>query len=42
MEVGADLWVDNGVLGFWDPRRMCVFDVHVMDTDSDTFSGTPA
>ena len=39
-DVGADLWGYTGVLGFWYPRRMCVFDVRVVDTDEDTYVGT--
>ena len=40
MDVGADLRVDTGVLGFWDPRMMCDFDVCVVDMDEDTYAGT--
>ena len=38
-EVGADLRGDNGVLGFWNTRRMCVFDIHAVDTNADTNVG---
>ena len=38
-EVGYDLWEDTGVLGFWYPRIMCVVDVRMVDTDSDTYAG---
>ena len=40
MEVGADLWKDTGVLSFWSPRRMCVFDVSIVDMNEDTYVGT--
>ena len=31
---------DTGVLGFWDPRRKCVFDVHFVETNADTYAET--
>ena len=40
MEVGADLRGYNSVLGFWDPRRMCVFNFRVLDIYADTYVGT--
>ena len=40
MEVGADLRGDTSFLSFWYPRRMCVFDIRVVDTDADTYVGT--
>ena len=35
MEVDADLCGDIGVIGFWAPRRMCVFDIQIFDTTTD-------
>ena len=32
-KVGADLARYKGVLGFWDPRWMCVFKICIVDTD---------
>ena len=40
MEVGDDLQGDIGVLFFWYTIRVCVFNVHVVDTDADTYVGT--
>ena len=37
---GADILGNTGVLGFWDLIRVCFFDVHVVDMDSDTYTGT--
>ena len=39
-EVGTDIRGDNGVLGFWYPIRMCVFDVCVVETDAYTYAVT--
>ena len=38
-EVGVDLRGDTVVLGFWSPLSMCVFDICVVDTDTDYFDG---
>ena len=31
-KVGADICGDTGVLGFWDPIRICIFGIHAVDT----------
>ena len=33
-KVGAYLHGDTGVISFWDPLRMCVFEVNVVETDA--------
>ena len=38
-KVGSELNGDIGVLGLWDPRRMCVFNVCVVDTDLEYYYG---
>ena len=32
IEVGDDIRGDTVVIVFWDPRGMCVFDIHIVDT----------
>ena len=36
---GANLHGDTGVIGFWYPRRMCVFGVRAVDIDSASYGG---
>ena len=38
-EVGADLCGDMGLLGFRPPCKMCVFDVHNVDTYAASYDG---
>ena len=38
-EVGSDLHGYMGVVGFWAPCRMCVFGVHGVDTDKESYDG---
>ena len=35
----ADLHGNTVVLGFWDPRRMCVFNVCVVGIDTASYNG---
>ena len=35
----SDLCGDTGVLGFWDPPRLCVYDVHIVNTDLESYDG---
>ena len=37
--VGSDLCGDTGILGFWDPSRICVFNVCVVETDTASYDG---
>ena len=38
-EVGANRCRDTKVIGFLDPCRMCVFSVHIFDTDAASYDG---
>ena len=38
-EIGTDLCGDILLIGFWYPRRMCVFNVCVVDTDTESYDG---
>ena len=38
-EVGADLCGDMGVIIFWYPHSMCVFDISAVETDAAYYDG---
>ena len=37
--VGTDFHRDTVVIEFWAPRRMCVFDILIFDTDAASYYG---
>ena len=39
VEVGTNLCGDTCVIGLCYPRRMCIFDVHVIDTNKESYEG---
>ena len=38
-KVGSELHGYIVVLGFWDPHRICVFGIHVVGTDTESYNG---
>ena len=38
-EVGSELRGYTGVIIFWDPCRICVLGVHVVDKETDSYDG---